>query len=147
MTLQLGISHFDLISLFKIGNVCTNDFISRYNLCSQTTSRNMSIKIFNQQQIYIYFLHTAIKTPNEPQESCVETGCSPTLVQGSHNQGQTFSNDEPNQVLDKAPFKENATTKSCFMHLLKIEFKFDNFVVLENYMTYLQLFRYSNHSY
>lgn len=68
----------------------------------------MSIKIFNQQQWISIFLHAAIKTPNEPQESCIETGCSPTLVEGSHNQGQNFSNVEPNQVLDKAPFKENA---------------------------------------
>lgn len=68
----------------------------------------MPIKVFNHhQQIYV-FLHPAIKTLNELWESCVETGCSPTFVEGSHNQGQTFSNVEPNQLLDKSPFKENA---------------------------------------
>ena len=71
-------------------------------------------------------MHPAIKTPNEPRESCVETGCSPTFVKGSHKQGQTFSKVGPNQVLDKAPFKENAN-KSCFMHLLKILF---NLIIL-----------------
>lgn len=107
MTLQLRISHFDLISFFKIGNVCTNDLISRYNLHSQTTPRKISVKMFNQHKQISIFLHTAIKTPNEPWESCVETGCSSTFVEDSHNQGQTFSSVEPNQEFDKAPFKEN----------------------------------------
>lgn len=75
---------------------------------SYETSRKMPVKIFNgKQQIYV-FLHPAIRTLNEPWESCAETGYSPTFVEGSHNQGQTFSNVEPNQVPDKAPFKENA---------------------------------------
>lgn len=39
------------------------------------------------------------------------------------------------------------TNKSCFMHLLKTELKFDNFATFESYMTSLYLFRYSNHSY
>lgn len=68
----------------------------------------MSIRMFNQQQIHTYFLHPAFKTPNEPQESCVVTACYPSFEEGRHNQGQTFSNVEPNQVLDKSPFKENA---------------------------------------
>lgn len=56
MTLQLGISHFDLINFFKIGNASTSDLTSRYNLYSQTTSRKMPIEMFKQQQqIYIIF--------------------------------------------------------------------------------------------
>lgn len=70
--------------------------------------------INQQKQIYI-FLHPAIKTPNEPWGSYAETGCSPTFVEGSHNQGQTFSSVEPSQVLDKAPFKENAN-KQILLH-------------------------------
>lgn len=46
----------------------------------------------------------------------------------------------------QGPFKENAN-KIYFIHLFKIVFKLDSFIIFKKYMTNIHCCRYSNHSY
>lgn len=127
MTVHLGISHFDLISFFKI-DVRTNDLISRYNVYSQKSLKNHPLRCSTNNNQYLYFCRLPSKPQMNPENHVLSLAALWHLQRAVTSKGELSAMLNLIECSTRPWSRKMQPNRGCFMYLLKIVFKFDNLV-------------------